>query len=385
MSRVESLDSQTLLLTAADLCEFSYKCRTKRFSAQELAQRMPHAVPCEAFYCQVGVNPGSVSYATMYHAASQTLFVAFRGTASWAEAKIDSEAFLETIGYGAESSQCHNRPVRVHSGFYSMCQKSFPTGHFIDFLVDQPCRHLKVDPEHIKHILLAGHSLGGAIAVLAGYNWYATLHDSHKTCAISRAKLGVITFGAPAVGNQAFATLLHRLKVPITAFLHEADLVAQAFTLFKTDKHGLQAAVVTPDHSLKSSRRKTITIPWETTSQEFTNLVREYITRDWLTGKRITVFNKTDEPYFLQSCDPYYHRKGWKRFISIQCFPSWPPNRKNWRKNPTRQLYDEYALTVPLSRTWDFSHISKSRTFTIKAIRHAHDMNSYRQNILDYF
>ncbi len=61
-----------------------------------------------------------------------------------------------------------------------------------------------------KRIFLVGHSLGGALAVVAG--WHLTGDDQALEGWVSRDRIdvgriaGVLTFGMPRVGNQLFAT-----------------------------------------------------------------------------------------------------------------------------------------------------------------------------------
>ena len=73
---------------------------------------------------------------------------------------------------------------------------------------------LRTDKPH--KLLLTGHSLGGAAATLAG----ARLLSS----GVSPEQLEVITFGAPAVGNAAFAAK-YQPSLPLTRVVHSGDPV----------------------------------------------------------------------------------------------------------------------------------------------------------------
>ena len=68
--------------------------------------------------------------------------------------------------------------------------------------------------DQARKLLLTGHSLGGAAATLAG----ARLLSS----GISPDQLEVITFGAPAVGNTAFAAK-YEPSLPLTRIVHAGD------------------------------------------------------------------------------------------------------------------------------------------------------------------
>ena len=64
----------------------------------------------------------------------------------------------------------------------------------------------------------AGHSLGGALATLAAHQL--------RTVALSYGvdrDLACYTFGAPRVGNHAFAREFHTVRLPL--YLFRADLV----------------------------------------------------------------------------------------------------------------------------------------------------------------
>lgn len=68
--------------------------------------------------------------------------------------------------------------------------------------------------DQTRKLLLTGHSLGGAAATLAG----ARLLSS----GVSPDQLEVITFGAPAVGNTAFAAK-YEPSLPLTRIVHDGD------------------------------------------------------------------------------------------------------------------------------------------------------------------
>ncbi|SCM79137.1 Lipase class 3 [uncultured Sporomusa sp.] len=68
--------------------------------------------------------------------------------------------------------------------------------------------------DQTRKLLLTGHSLGGAAATLAG----ARLLSS----GVNPDQLEVITFGAPAVGNTAFAAK-YEPSLPLTRIVHDGD------------------------------------------------------------------------------------------------------------------------------------------------------------------
>ena len=87
------------------------------------------------------------------------------------------------------------RPPRVHKGFNSysdLTLRMLLTSGSSEFLE----RYRK---EKDAHLLLTGHSLGGAVATLVGQRLIDFGFDPNR--------LQVITFGAPAVGNTPFAQM----------------------------------------------------------------------------------------------------------------------------------------------------------------------------------
>eukprot|EP00959_Pyramimonas_sp_CCMP1952_P412662 8647308-Pyramimonas_sp.AAC.1 len=89
----------------------------------------------------------------------------------------------------------------VHGGFYSSYMALRPQ------LVQILSEHLTRRSQH-RAVLLTGHSLGGALAVLATFD-LATFCDEYSN--LRPRELQLYTFGAPRVGLADFAT----------AFAHE--------------------------------------------------------------------------------------------------------------------------------------------------------------------
>ena len=83
----------------------------------------------------------------------------------------------------------------VHSGFNDYTQTAFFTPRQDGTLGVDPLMNIIYDED--DELLLTGHSLGGAVAVLLGTRM--------ECMGIPPGKIQVITFGAPAVGNKAFA------------------------------------------------------------------------------------------------------------------------------------------------------------------------------------
>ncbi|RKE84691.1 lipase family protein [Rhizobium sp. AG855] len=77
----------------------------------------------------------------------------------------------------------------------------------------------------VDHIVVTGHSLGGAIATLFAVKLALARPET-------RSRLKVVTFGAPAVGLGEFKSLVGRLDFPITRIVHANDAVPFAPPLF---------------------------------------------------------------------------------------------------------------------------------------------------------
>lgn len=90
---------------------------------------------------------------------------------------------------------------RVHGGFYHTL---VPAWHFILLALQQAIQGSSADGKPharapLRALYLTGHSLGGALAVLAA----AMIHKNHR--AIRKTIRGVYTFGQPMVGDAEFA------------------------------------------------------------------------------------------------------------------------------------------------------------------------------------
>jgi triacylglycerol lipase len=129
--------------------------------------------------------------------------VAFRGTASRDDVRTDLQVKLN-VKKIALRDEHRNVEVQVHSGFLGAYQK----------LETQVEKLLLAAPD--KPIYLTGHSLGGAIALVAS----AALGNSGKPFAARIA--AVYTYGAPRVGERNFSRIV---KTPHYRVVNEGDAV----------------------------------------------------------------------------------------------------------------------------------------------------------------
>ena len=122
---------------------------------------------------------------------------------------VKSDLRMGRVPFGADKGT-------VHQGFYEhMCMYFLRKRHaelkdmsLGDFLAQKLTNNPK------EKICITGHSLGGATAVLAA----AYMVD----CGVKPEQLQTITFGAPAVGDDAFA-LCYGDKINLTRFVMDGD------------------------------------------------------------------------------------------------------------------------------------------------------------------
>jgi hypothetical protein len=122
--------------------------------------------------------------------------------------------FRELADYAAAKDVPETEP-KVHRGFYEFLEAG-PAAT----LTDSRQQPLNL-PEVLKRdknskIFITGHSLGGAAATLAGAGLISV--------GVDPSQVEVITFGAPAVGNAAFAAKFEPL-LRLTRIVHSGDQV----------------------------------------------------------------------------------------------------------------------------------------------------------------
>ena len=123
------------------------------------------------------------------------LVLAFRGTEPKKAADIKADIKALPMEIGPERSN-----IKVHSGFY----KAF------DVVKSQIATDLSSEKNRNLPLYITGHSLGGALAIIATY---CLSNDQIAAC---------YTFGGPRVGNLAFG---QSIKPPIYRIINAADLV----------------------------------------------------------------------------------------------------------------------------------------------------------------
>src|SRR5262245_42135886 len=125
--------------------------------------------------------------------------VAFRGTSSRAHLKTDMQARLNVARVAVDG-----RSVRVHAGFYAAFRK-----------IEAKLREVLIGQDEAKAVYLTGHSLGGALALVAA----AAFGGNDK---LGDRIAAVYTFGAPRVGGADFPNLV---KAPHYRVVNSGDVV----------------------------------------------------------------------------------------------------------------------------------------------------------------
>jgi hypothetical protein len=90
--------------------------------------------------------------------------------------------------------------------------------HIFDKFVSVAKKIIDEKKMKIEHIFFTGHSLGGALSNFAAYNFiHRKRHYNHQKVKDAEAKyfeikkVSLVTFGAPRVGNKAFAAYMKGL------------------------------------------------------------------------------------------------------------------------------------------------------------------------------
>eukprot|EP00117_Sycon_ciliatum_P035513 scpid87368/ scgid26902/ Mono- and diacylglycerol lipase; Mono- and diacylglycerol lipase len=134
------------------------------------------------------------------------IVVAFRGSTTLRNWWNNLQFLAEPLWSG---SPCAGYAPRVHAGFkasYAPLRSQ---------LLAEVARLVSHNPG-AKRILVTGHSLGGALSTLAALDLSAQ-HPGHQ--------LAMYSFGAPVVGNPAFAQCYERLVTNSHRVVHRSDVV----------------------------------------------------------------------------------------------------------------------------------------------------------------
>ena len=155
---------------------------------------------------------------------SEFALISFRGTKAIRDWLIN----LNTISFARDYG-------RIHRGFWFAFES-------VSKLI-----HEAIDQLGTPKVIITGHSLGGALAVVAAAEWiHNKKHDVQS----------VYTFGQPAVGNKTFAEYLNSNLNNYQRVVNDDDLVPMVPPHFR---HAGELKHFGPSHDLKSKRTTTST------------------------------------------------------------------------------------------------------------------------------
>lgn len=178
---------------------------------------------------QVNIKYQLISYSD-FKAAGRIYMLAIAGTEDRSDVRIDMDTKQVYFAGTTPAEFAANAAIgdvgglpTVHRGFDRYVQKAFFTPDKDGEIVgEQIAARLKAEPD--SRLYLVGHSLGGAAAVIAA----ARLIDM----GVSPMQLGIISFGAPEIGNKLFADI-YGPRLQVRRIAMQGDLVKYSLnTLF---------------------------------------------------------------------------------------------------------------------------------------------------------
>ncbi|KAG0743970.1 hypothetical protein G6F57_009557 [Rhizopus arrhizus] len=137
-------------------------------------------------------------------ASQKTIFLVFRGTTSYQQSVVDMTANF--VPFSKVSG------AMVHAGFYNSVKE------VINNYYPKIQSAIKANPDY--KVVVTGHSLGGAQALIAGVD----LYDRDPSLFNSK-NVEIYTIGQPRVGNTKFAKWVDSTGISIHRSVHTRDIV----------------------------------------------------------------------------------------------------------------------------------------------------------------
>lgn len=175
-----------------------------------------------------GEVEGILAYVALGHDKT-TYALAFRGTLG----EIRAHEFVDNWLFNVDTFRQvpwlypQGGDVKVSSGmnkalaYVTMLTDQMTHKHLLDFL-----RSVIATGDKSLHLLVTGHSLGGALAQLASQWLYHQLVDVDHN---EEIYISPLTFAAPTTGNQQFATLFQTTFPTNYALVNTLDVVPMAW------------------------------------------------------------------------------------------------------------------------------------------------------------
>jgi len=180
--------------------------------------------------------------------SDRRIVVAFRGTVEPANFMADMQLCLKSTTHVDRSDAAASKPrtrwgdrPAAHAGFMHTWTHARTNQRITSFLaarVDELASRTGAPP----HVLLCGHSLGGALATLAAM-------DLREACgaALPASALTVITFGSPRVGSAALARYYDAQVCPDHwSVVNQHDVITHGGRLCGLYKHVGKRVLINP-------------------------------------------------------------------------------------------------------------------------------------------
>lgn len=169
-----------------------------------------HECTCPETYADVQALDDRSVYALLAIAVNKKqkkIVLSYRGTGT-------VQNVFDDINFQMISFPELPEEAKVHRGFYT---------HYLSLYY--PARTALVDylknPKYARYTLqLTGYSLGAAIATISLPGWISFMKQRNDTRPIE-----LYTYSSPRVGNAQFADYISGLKVPITRYTFQNDIV----------------------------------------------------------------------------------------------------------------------------------------------------------------
>jgi predicted lipase len=198
----------------AELCKMTYESAINQYhlryeKSKLIKQKIVHG-SVERGYCRLFWN-------------DDTVIIAFRGTREDIDWKISN---LKILPIKLRDCGKQSESIRVHQGFHN-------TLNFIDKTTQK--RSLDAIIAHIQQnhlfngrkIVITGHSLGGALAIL-----FAVKLRYYNSDYFNRHISEIVTFGSPAVGFKGFQNFYQELDDKTIRIVNNSDIVPFTPPLF---------------------------------------------------------------------------------------------------------------------------------------------------------
>ncbi|KAJ9455409.1 Phospholipase A(1) DAD1 [Diplonema papillatum] len=180
----------------------------------EIATAPSTVIESSSFFSLVKVHSVAGMQCLMGTTASGFFVIAFRGSSNMRNWRDNSKVPRQPWDELAPDPSADGRPL-AHSGFLKIWSRVKP------FVEDSVARYAGARP-----LLVAGHSLGGAMATLCGYSLRRAVANSVE----------VWTFGSPHVGNAAFARAFDKGMPNCFRVVNENDAITRC-TLTYGNRH----------------------------------------------------------------------------------------------------------------------------------------------------